>query len=163
MPEKNTYCKNCGGLINNKTKKCSGCGKQYFRFSKRVAIVGVASIFAIGLIGANVCQYMENKQTVQRLNDKVSASIEIRSDLINQRDELSMELGNKNIELMFWDKYAVICTTEGYKYHRYGCGHLEGRTFYIYNIDKAIALGYTPCLDCYKSSGLLSDYIEQNK
>ena len=54
-------------------------------------------------------------------------------------------------ELAFWDNNAVLCTTEGKKYHHYGCGHLEGRGGYIFNIEYAKSLGYTPCLDCCKS------------
>ena len=32
---KGKYCKSCGGALN-KTKKCTGCGKQYFQLPKRL-------------------------------------------------------------------------------------------------------------------------------
>jgi len=57
--QKSTYCKQCGSLINGKTKKCSGCGKQYFKFSKLVFIWCVLAVLVIGLGGLNVYQYLE--------------------------------------------------------------------------------------------------------
>lgn len=61
---------------------------------------------------------------------------------------LERELNSANSELNFWQQSAVICTTVGSKYHHYGCGHLENRSYYIYNIENAKYYGYTPCLDC---------------
>ena len=52
-------------------------------------------------------------------------------------------------EYLFFHRYAVITTTTGKKYHRYGCYHIKGRSFYIFNIEAAEGRGYTPCLDCY--------------
>ena len=52
-------------------------------------------------------------------------------------------------EYDFFHDYAVITTSSGKRYHRYGCYHIRNRSFYIYNIENAEAKGYTPCLDCY--------------
>lgn len=62
--------------------------------------------------------------------------------------DLNDEIQSHNEELSFWREHAVICTTEGTKYHHYGCPHIEGRRFYIYNIENAEYYGYQPCLDC---------------
>lgn len=51
-------------------------------------------------------------------------------------------------EIVFWRNSAVIVTTTGEKYHTYGCGHIDGRRYWIYNIELAKAKGYTACLDC---------------
>ena len=53
-------------------------------------------------------------------------------------------------EYNFYHKSAVIVTTTGKKYHKYDCYHIEGRNFYIYNIENARAKGYAPCLDCFE-------------
>lgn len=52
-------------------------------------------------------------------------------------------------EYRFFHKNAVIATTSGSKYHRYGCYHIKNRRFYIFNISNAKAQGYTPCRDCF--------------
>lgn len=62
------------------------------------------------------------------------------------RSEMYDEIGD---EYEFFHDYAVIVTTTGSKYHHYGCYHIEGRRYYIYNIENAEAKGYTPCLDCW--------------
>lgn len=143
-----TYCKKCGSPINGITKKCNGCGKQYFKISKRVFAVTLVAVIAVGLVGTNVYQYITNKQTVELLNENLESMRDNRDEFISKNDDLTMQLISKEKELGFWDEYAVICTTEGSKYHHYGCSHIEGKNFYIYNIDQAEALGYTPCLDC---------------
>lgn len=49
----------------------------------------------------------------------------------------------------FYYNNAVIVTTTGKKYHRYGCYHIRNCSYYIYNIELAEYKGYTPCLDCH--------------
>lgn len=51
-------------------------------------------------------------------------------------------------ELSWWRDHAVIVTAGGEKYHTYGCQYVQGREFYIYNIDLAVSKGYTPCNVC---------------
>ena len=51
-------------------------------------------------------------------------------------------------EYNFYHHYAVITTATGKKYHKYGCQHIKDKSFYIFNISKAKAQGYTNCLDC---------------
>lgn len=52
-------------------------------------------------------------------------------------------------EYKFFHDNAVICTTQGYRYHRYDCPHLKDTPYYIFNIEYAEAMGYSPCLDCW--------------
>ncbi len=52
-------------------------------------------------------------------------------------------------EYRFYHDNAVIVTENGSRYHRYGCSHTFGRTYWIYNIENAQYQGYTPCKDCW--------------
>lgn len=52
-------------------------------------------------------------------------------------------------EYKFFHNNAAICTTQGYRYHHYDCPHLKDTPYYIFNIEYAESMGYTPCLDCW--------------
>lgn len=62
----------------------------------------------------------------------------------------------KNVrdEYKFFNKYAVIVTTTGKKYHRYNCYHINGKELQIYNTANAEAKGYTACPDCISQTAL---------
>lgn len=64
------------------------------------------------------------------------------------RDNYRNKFNNVVDELSFWGNYAVIVTETGEKYHTYGCQYVEGRSFWIYNVDAAISRGYEPCSVC---------------
>ena len=147
-PLKIKYCKECGSKIDGKTKKCTGCGKQYFHLPKVTVLRIIMIVIVLGLVGLNVYQYIERNQTVTELNEKLSRMIEYKDDLNDRCNDYSSQLSSLQNKLNFWNNNAVICTTAGKKYHNYGCGHLEGRSFYIFNTEYAEYLGYTPCLDC---------------
>lgn len=55
-------------------------------------------------------------------------------------------------ELSFYRNNAVLVTLGGERYHHWGCYHLNGRQYLIYNIELAEIRGYTPCLDCWESA-----------
>lgn len=51
---KQRYCKLCGQMIDSSTKKCTGCGKQYFKVKfKPLAAVLVILVLLGGYIGVN--------------------------------------------------------------------------------------------------------------
>lgn len=54
-------------------------------------------------------------------------------------------------ELAFYRENAVIVTENGEKFHCWGCYHLDGRRYLIYNVELAESLGYEPCADCWWS------------
>jgi uncharacterized protein YlaI len=147
-PPKTKYCKECGSEIDGQTKKCTGCGKQYFHLPKITALRIVLIVLVVCLVGLNVYQYIERTQTVTELNETLARTIKNRETIVEQRDEYSKKYAFAQTELAFWNDNAVICTTEGNKWHHYGCGHIAGRNFYIFNTEYAKYLGYTPCLDC---------------
>lgn len=54
-------------------------------------------------------------------------------------------------EASFFRENACFVTPGGNCYHHYGCPHISGSEYWIYNIELAESKGYTPCLDCWKS------------
>lgn len=54
-------------------------------------------------------------------------------------------------EYWFFRRNACITTNTGENYHLFGCYHIEGRPFKIYDKDTAQAKGYTFCSDCLRS------------
>ena len=51
---KNRFCKYCGNLIDPETKKCTGCGKQFFKLPKpssKKLLVVIAIIFLLSSVG----------------------------------------------------------------------------------------------------------------
>ena len=47
---KTRYCKMCGGLIDTETKKCTSCGKQFFKLPKLNKTVLLATICSASLV-----------------------------------------------------------------------------------------------------------------
>lgn len=60
-------------------------------------------------------------------------------------------------EHVFFRTGACIVTTSGSKYHHWGCYHIDGSRYYIYNVELAESYGYDPCADCWEA-GLLIDW-----
>lgn len=69
-----------------------------------------------------------------------SSDASIQRRLVNLRDAAELE---------FYRSNAVFVTVSGEKYHCYGCHHLTGHRYFIYNIDLAKEMGYEPCSDCW--------------
>lgn len=144
------YCKHCGKEIDSETKKCTGCEKQYFYLSKRLATIVVLCGIITCLIGLNLYQYIDNKREIQKSNEKLESMTVSKDFYMLESDDASAELKKKEIVIAFWDKHFVICTPSGEKYHHYMCSHIAGAEYKIYTIEQAVASGYTPCLDCCK-------------
>lgn len=97
----------------------------------------------------------KQKEAISALNKQyVSAAVE-NHDLSDEvetleakNNELVKALIEADMERSFWHEYAVIVTSTGSKYHTYDCQHVDGKKFWIYNIDAAKSKGYSPCLDC---------------
>lgn len=83
-------------------------------------------------------QLKTNYQTEKNIEKGLSGRLDRLSEIMSERDE----------ERIFWKDYAVIVTEAGEKYHTYGCQYIQGRDFWIYNIDAAIGMGYEPCSTC---------------
>lgn len=75
------------------------------------------------------------------------------NQLTNEKSKLNAEISRLQDENDFWSSYAVLVVQEGRRYHTYGCPHIRGKSFWIYNVSAARERGYTPCLDCNPPSG----------
>ena len=161
------FCSRCGEAIAPLTKKCSGCGKQYFRGIpwKPILIIALSLLCAASLT-VNAVLYTAY---YDRYDDGYDSGYDDGLDYGNTkgyddgyRDGRRTVLDEIGEEHEFFHDYAVIVTETGDKYHRYGCQHVYGREAYIYNTELAEAKGYTACLDCYKEDAENSkeSYVE---
>ena len=119
------YCSRCGSKIDSDTKKCTGCGKQYFRgfkFTKlSIALIALAIVSTVCVVQHNEIQYLSDWQS----------------------DNL--------FKVIFFDSHAEIVGDDGTKvYHKYGCSKLDrSNGFWIYNTEAAESKGYTKCTLCH--------------
>lgn len=70
-PQNNRYCAKCGNIIDNQTKKCRGCGKQYFNI-KKVAKLFIPIVVILSLvvsIGMNLWQKKQLANYEEQNND----------------------------------------------------------------------------------------------
>ncbi|MBQ4641559.1 MAG: zinc ribbon domain-containing protein [Oscillospiraceae bacterium] len=101
---KTKYCRKCGSAINDKTKKCTGCGKQYFRSLRftKFSVMVIILVFALAAV-STLCiwQFVNNsanRETIETLNAKViSLEKEVRSktEAIKTKDATIITLKNK--------------------------------------------------------------------
>ncbi|MDY3731415.1 MAG: zinc ribbon domain-containing protein [Candidatus Choladocola sp.] len=64
---KQNHCKKCGAIIDNSTKKCTGCGKQYFRAKTTVPMI-VLTILFVASVGLNIVQFFQNKNALDTVS-----------------------------------------------------------------------------------------------
>ena len=170
MNKKITYCKKCGASINNISGKCTGCGKQYFRFRNLFNLRIIACILAITNIVFAGCSYFwysgynyqkqksdemslsitdikeENYQYSQQLAESNSKIENLQKD----HDELLKDYSDILLETMWYEQNAGICTVEGKKYHTYNCFYWkDSDSFWIFNTEAAKQRGYEPCSYCH--------------
>lgn len=88
-------------------------------------------------------------KTITNLRDEIDEFDEKIASLQEYSDFLENYFDDTIDEWAFFHDYSVIVTTTGSKYHHYGCSHLDGHRYYIYNIELAESKGYAPCLDCW--------------
>ncbi|MCL1819399.1 MAG: restriction endonuclease [Oscillospiraceae bacterium] len=78
--------------------------------------------------------------------DELHAELSSAYKLAHERFQ---EINDMRSEFNFMRNYAAIVITEESQYHHYGCNHIRGKDFFIYNIELAKSYGHTPCLDCW--------------
>ena len=137
------FCKKCGGTIDKDTRKCSSCGKQYFRPKSAIPII-VLSVVVLAFVGLNVWQFFLGRQaaeTISDLNDEVSAlnstvsslnsdiaekdsTISAQQRTINSQKNSIASLENDNsdlrmknlrqlLDLSFYEEHAVVVPDDG--------------------------------------------------
>lgn len=94
---KQRFCKYCGSPIDLATKKCTGCGKQYFRLPavKKKGIVSkvivVLSLLIVGLFAYRNIQYRDQiSQLTAQLTEQSETIKTMQSDLESARSELDI-------------------------------------------------------------------------
>lgn len=89
---KQVHCKICGDIVDGDTKKCRGCGKQYFRAKTVIPHIVVAILFVLS-IGLNVAQYIQGKDTTETLASQAAKIEELEKTIASQKDTISSQEG----------------------------------------------------------------------
>ena len=137
---KRKYCSRCGNVIDIETKKCIGCGKQYFHgvvllrnnWKKIINIITV--VFLIISIGINIV-------LLSKVNNQYTG--------LDKDDDFSYWSQNHD-KVEFIDEHIVFVEDDGTDfYHKYECYKFVGNYFWAYNIELAEYNGYKPCPLCH--------------
>ncbi len=97
------YCSKCGALIDCESKKCTGCGKQYFKgikLNKFSIIVLVSVILIIVLIVLNIIQNINNSAIKDELEalggykDSVDKTNESNTAILDEKYNEAVSLMN---------------------------------------------------------------------
>ena len=127
-PKSTRYCSLCGGAIDDNTKQCTKCGKQYFKgFTKTgIALIVVSALLLISII-INIVQ---------------------ASDIAWYKDRIHQIRNEYGDAAAFYDEYAVCVSDINDYYHKYGCSRFDDSEFWIFNLEYAEYQGYEPCPYC---------------
>ena len=88
--KKSAFCKKCGSAIDPNTKKCSGCGKQYFNAKKTVPIV-LLSVLLITSIGLNVLQYLQGQAAIETVATQTTQIEKLEKEVSTQKSTISSQ------------------------------------------------------------------------
>lgn len=155
---KTKYCHKCGKAIDNKSKKCSGCGKQYFRWKH--LLIGLLIIIPITILASVSIYYYSECQNYQKKYIQAKADSDQLKQLLEQRegelasihediDELSERIYPMLDDIEFYHEHIVFRSDDNTElYHKYGCPRLDLSCFWAYNTEMAEQLGYEPCDYC---------------
>lgn len=155
-PAKTKYCSRCGSVVDNKTKTCTGCGKQYFRgfrFTKfSITVIALALVIAT-VSTLCVLQYINTQELKDEISDlerQVSTKQSTINRLENEVDDLEDEKWENWAKLNFFDSYAEVIGDDGTnKYHKWGCSKLDTSDgFWILNTEAAKD-DYYKCSYCH--------------
>lgn len=166
--QKIIYCKKCGSPIDP-SKKCTGCGKQYFnpKIFKSKCFSVLLILFCICTTVLSGYLYHLLQEQIQETNQKKEFILEQNEKYIKLENEYQksqeqirkledknflykLEKQSLNTEVLWYESYAGIVTSSGDVYHKYGCYHInDSESFWIYNVSQAEALGYRACYDCH--------------
>lgn len=139
---KRKFCSQCGSQIDPLTKKCTGCGKQYFKgikLNKNTIIIAMLSILLIASITINIVQ---NNEIGYLYDDYFETQNYIRE----LEGENSKQLGWINLY-----ETKVVVVIDGSKiYHKGSCEKIKGETGNLAWKSGIENMGYTACPYCHK-------------
>ena len=145
------YCQKCGGIVDPETKKCTKCGKQYFKFPTNMVRKGIAALLFLVMATGLVYLYTQNQALKEDLA-KTSDNYEQRLDgLRNDYAELQKKYNDITADSRY--THTVIVFGDEKTYHIYSdCSSLPTQwelfKHNIYDEKTARELGYTPCASC---------------
>lgn len=147
--DKKFFCKLCGNIVDSETKKCTGCGKQYFKgikFNKCSAIVIALFVLLTISIIFNFIQIADRNDL-----DNNNVFWKGRAEVLQEENEdLEKQLNEYEDLVNFIDDYVVFVEDDGSnQYHKYECYKFTGDYFWAYNIEAAEDYGYKKCPICH--------------
>lgn len=153
------YCSRCGSSIDSVSKKCTGCGKQYFkgiRFKRSSAkTIKTTAIVAVILLLSTLCvyQHINNqnlKSDVAKLKRRNNEKSETITELNNTNSRLRAQIYNHEELSNFIDDYVVFIENDGTnQYHKFDCSLFKRESFWVLNIESAKNGGYDECSLCH--------------
>ena len=155
------YCSRCGNAIDPTTKKCIGCGKQYFKgFSWKTFLVILEVLFVISF-AANIVLFFSSAEMQNDIADLerensvlVAENQQLEDDVASLKKSKDTfysfyERNHDKLELL--DSWVVFVENDGSRlYHKYECNKFVGDDCWAHNIEYAEYLGYKPCPQCFK-------------
>lgn len=151
MGKRVRYCSLCGNPIDGETKRCTGCGKQYFKGIpwKRVIAV-IFSLLLVASLAVNMLSYRVLEEIVHE-NDDLAEKI---NSIQVEKKDIENELKENYKIFNEINKLVVFVEDDGTKlYHRFQCEKFKGDSFWAFNLDAAKDKGYKPCSLCHNASG----------
>ncbi len=133
---KKIFCKTCGSEVDQSTRKCSNCGKQYFKLPNSKITMIVSGIIILLLLGVIVYQQSQYKDELNNTNEALK---EKTTEMIQMRGKAE-----------FMDSSVVIVPDDGTKlYHKFECKNLNlDNGYWVYHSEAADSEDYKPCPVC---------------
>lgn len=144
---KRKYCARCGNVIDSATKKCTGCGKQYFKgISWKLIVSGMVGVLLVSSCVINVCQYVALSEANDTIANLQKRNVALQGDV----DDLKSDLSSQKSKIEFFDEHVVFVEDDGTKlFHKYECERFVGNYYWAYNVELARYNGYKPCSRCH--------------
>ena len=155
------YCSRCGKVIDPVTKKCRGCGKQYFKgVSTKSLFLILLSILLVVSLAGNIILCLSSVDLREEAVSLKKSNTSLKTDIADLKKEVA-ELKEENEqyydywvdsfnEIAFYDEHIVFVADNGTDlYHKYDCSVFQNcESFWAYNTEAAEGEGYKPCSRC---------------
>lgn len=168
-------CPSCGCLLP--TGEICACGYHPPKAAAAAPACRKWPIIAIAVLAValacslfyNVEQHNKNTQAQVQLKSK-QETIDYYADTVRSLREQALSVNSYIDAVSFYASHACVVSSGSSFYHRDPtCADCNLSYFWIYNVEKAISLGYSQCPNCsdLSPSGRTSSYlqylIDQNK